>query len=259
MSESNYKKYTIQARRGIKGEAFFEALVSEYCIPHRITGPKDIGIDYICEWVYGDRPSGILFAVQVKTFSKESVTLRSKNNDKGLNGLSICEIRNSHLKINQETRDYWSGLGLPFYLFVIVEPSTCDGTPMLDCYYKRFTDTLTSNDPVDENTFFYQKFYHANQGSSFFAFSNTEKKVGGFARDLFIDYVRCCYHKGIIITLDPKTIGLEQFPSRAVFVDLFKSYSNQICSAYKITKFFLNEIGYDTNKSDHAFAAEGMK
>ena len=46
MSEEEYKKYTLQARRGIKGEAFFEALISDYCIPHQIVGPKDIGIDY---------------------------------------------------------------------------------------------------------------------------------------------------------------------------------------------------------------------
>jgi len=71
MASDDYKKYTIQAKRGIKGEAFFELLVSDYSLPHQVVGPKDIGIDYFCEWVYGDRPTGILYAVQVKTFSEE--------------------------------------------------------------------------------------------------------------------------------------------------------------------------------------------
>ncbi len=57
MTDSGYKKYTAQAKAGIKGESFFEALVSDYSLPHHIVGLKDIGIDYICEWVYGDKPT----------------------------------------------------------------------------------------------------------------------------------------------------------------------------------------------------------
>jgi hypothetical protein len=70
--ENIYKKYTIQAKTCVKGEAFFESLLSDYCIPHKVTGTKDIGIDYFCEWVYENKPSGVLFAVQVKTFSEKS-------------------------------------------------------------------------------------------------------------------------------------------------------------------------------------------
>ncbi|MGH8067350.1 MAG: hypothetical protein ACRERE_19385 [Candidatus Entotheonellia bacterium] len=66
IDNESYKRYTIQAKRWIKGEAFFEALISDYSLPHHIVSPKDVGIDYICEWVYGDRPTGILYAVQVK-------------------------------------------------------------------------------------------------------------------------------------------------------------------------------------------------
>ena len=76
MVDSDYKKYTAQAKAAIKGEAFFETLVSDYSVPHRIKGPKDVGIDYICEWVYGDKPTGILYAVQVKTFSSQNVKPR---------------------------------------------------------------------------------------------------------------------------------------------------------------------------------------
>jgi len=77
MTNSDYKKYTAQAKAAIKGEAFFEALISDYSIPHHVVGLKDVGIDYFCEWVYGDKPTGILYAVQVKTLSKRSVRLES--------------------------------------------------------------------------------------------------------------------------------------------------------------------------------------
>ena len=68
MTDSDYEKYTAQAKAGIKGEAFFEALVSDYSIPHHILGLKDVGIDYLCEWVYGDKPTGILRGSGKDTF-----------------------------------------------------------------------------------------------------------------------------------------------------------------------------------------------
>jgi hypothetical protein len=36
-------------------------------------GSKDLGIEYIGEWVYGNRPTGILYAVQVRTLSQKNV------------------------------------------------------------------------------------------------------------------------------------------------------------------------------------------
>src|SRR5438034_9967015 len=73
MTDGDHKKYTERARRGIKGEAFFESLVVEHAIPHRIARQNDLGIDFLCEWVYGDRPTGILFLAQVKTTSDDVV------------------------------------------------------------------------------------------------------------------------------------------------------------------------------------------
>jgi hypothetical protein len=67
MADDDYKKYTESARRGIKGEAFFESLVVDHAIPHRIARQNDLGIDFLCEWIYGDCPKGILFLAQVKT------------------------------------------------------------------------------------------------------------------------------------------------------------------------------------------------
>ena len=91
MADDDYKKYTESARRGIKGEAFFESLVVDHAIPHRIARQNDLGIDFLCEWTYQDRPSGILFLAQVKTTTSDVVksefVCRSR-----LNGLNMYTL-----------------------------------------------------------------------------------------------------------------------------------------------------------------------
>ena len=52
------------------GEAFVESILSEYAIVHKIDGSKDVGLDMLCEWVKGESPTQILFAIQVKTTRK---------------------------------------------------------------------------------------------------------------------------------------------------------------------------------------------
>lgn len=69
------KSYTNQAKKWIKGEAFFESLISEYAIPHKIIMPKDLGVDFICEWVHGEKPTGVLFLAQVKTISGKATKI----------------------------------------------------------------------------------------------------------------------------------------------------------------------------------------
>jgi hypothetical protein len=170
MTDCDYKKYTAQAKAAVKGEAFFEALVSDYSVPHHIVGSKDIGIDYICEWVYGDRPTGTLYAVQVRTLSDRSV-----------------------------------------------KPA------------------LTTARTQDE-----EDFYKVNEGTTFLAFSDPQSKRYGFARDLFIDTMRCSYSKGSISYLSPRTLGLEQFPEEdAVFGDLFEEYSESILRTYQKTREYI--------------------
>ena len=61
------KQYTSEARRGIKGEAFFETLIVDHAIPHRIARQNDLGVDFLCEWTHGERPCGVLFTAQVKS------------------------------------------------------------------------------------------------------------------------------------------------------------------------------------------------
>jgi hypothetical protein len=229
--QSNYKHHTIQAKTGIKGEAFFELLLVDYALPHRIVGSKDIGIDYICEWTYGDRPTGILFAAQIKTFSEKSAKPTFIDIHQTHNGLERYQICNGKLQIDHRTLNYWKGLSIPIFLFAIVVNSR---NQRMDCFYRRYTPLLTtdSTDPCGE---YHEGFYRANEGSQFYAFKDNDKKTQGFARDLFIDHVRCSYAKGLLMYLDPRIMGLNQFQSDAVFGDLFKEYEKLIRVTYEQT------------------------
>lgn len=243
MNQDTYKKYTLQAKRGIKGEAFFESLISEYSIPHSIVGPKDVGVDYICEWVHGYEPTGILFAVQIKTFSEETASPKFVEVEARLNGLQKYMISNPHLKIDKKTLHYWKGLGMPVYLFAIVQTTDNTGHENMDCYYKRFTQVLTTGTKQDG-----LGFYKVNRGMSFIAFADEHKKIQGFARDLFIDYIRWSYHKGSITYLNPRSIGLNQFPEEnSLFQDMVKEYREQVCATYSRTRDFLEMFCRDSD------------
>ena len=229
---SKYKKYTAQAKAGIKGEAFFESIVSDYSIPHHITGPTDIGIDYICEWVYGDKPSGILYAVQVKTLSGKNAKPKILGINKGLNELSKFDIKNDKLHIDKNTLEYWRGFGIPVYLFAVIYSDSSDQGEKIDCYYKRFVRVLTT--PASQEDEF---FYKVNDSATFLAFANQESKRFGFARDLFIDLIRCSYYKGSISYISPRTLGLDQFPEEdTVFGELFDEYRENISKTIEQTK-----------------------
>ena len=247
MNNDTYKKYTIQAKRGIKGEAFFESLVSDYSLPHRIVGPKDLGIDYICEWVYGDRPTGILYAVQIKTFTQKTAKPQFVEIDRKLNGLHKYRIANPNLTIDEKTLHYWQGLGMPVYLFAIVQTSADTGDrERLDCYYKRFTRVLTTNTKQEE-----LDFYKVNDGTSFIAFADPNERKLGFARDLFIDYIKWSYYKGSIVYLKPRTIGLNQFAADdSVFIDILREYSERVCFTYTKTRDFLEKYCQSKNEKE---------
>lgn len=235
MGNGDYKKYSKQAKAGIKGEAFFETLVSDYSLPHHIVGGKDLGIDYICEWVYGDKPTGILYAVQVKTISAKNITLEVLGPDSSNNKLNKFRIKRGNPIIKERTLQYWRGLGMPVYLFVIVYAES-EGEPgSLNCYYKRYTSLLTS----DKRQEYEEIFYQVNNGASFLAFADKDnKKKYGFARDLYIDLMRYSYYKGSISYILPQTLGLQQFPDSEdkVFSELFEEYREKISYTYTKTK-----------------------
>ncbi|HSP87049.1 MAG TPA: DUF4365 domain-containing protein [Ignavibacteriaceae bacterium] len=237
MNKGDYKKYTRQAKISIKGESFFGSLVSDYCIPHQIVGSKDIGLDYICEWVYDEKPTGVLFAVQIKTFSEETAKPKLIEECNKYNHLKEYEIKNSNLNIDEKTLFYWKGFGIPIYLFAICFNAQGD----LDCYYKRFTPVLTKEADL-KNINYHSDYYKINDGHKFLAFQDAEKRTLGFARDLFIDYTRCNYSKGSIIYLNPRNIGLNQFPEGNIFPDLFEEYKEEIIATYEKTRTYLESL-----------------
>ena len=242
MTNNEYKQVTAQAKATIKGEAFFESLVSDYSLPHHIVGSKDIGIDYICEWVYGDRPSGILYAAQVKTFSRQNVRIDDRGPDQR-NQLRGYSIKHDFLEIDARTQRYWRGLGIPVYLFVVLYSESQSHGGRLDCYYQRFTPMLTTDATQDQ-----ADFYKVNDGTTFLAFADQSTRTGGFARDLFVDLMRCSYSKGFISYISPRIIGLEQFPEEdAVFIELFGEYRETIRITYDKTRRFLEHSGLTTS------------
>ena len=233
-------KYAANAKTCIKGEAFFESLIAEYAIPHHIEGPKDIGVDYICEWANGDAPTGILFAAQVKTYE---VKKKSAPKSMGVinpthNALEAFSICNTNLTIKQSTLDYWTGLGLPAYLFVVA--LTKGGRSL---YYKRYSRILIDHiDPKGEH------FYRVDDNAHRFkAFAKEETRVQGFqgfARDLFVDLMRWSYSKGSIAWVNPRKLGLLQFPEEEnVFDEFVETYKLQITETYSNMKKHLKKHG----------------
>jgi len=246
MAKREYKKYTIKAKRGIKGEAYFESLISDYSIPHRVSGSKDVGIDYFCEWVFGDMPTGVLFAAQIKTFSEDNITKKYRGVAKEFNGLSKYRIANSLLKISRKTLEYWKGLAIPIFLFVVTVKTKSKGES-LNCYYKRYTPSLSSNKKL-KGAEFYEEFFKVNKNNTFLAFKDPVRRTQGFARDLFIDHIRWNYCKGSIAYLNPIHIGLNQFPEDNIFPEFFNQYKVPILETYAKTQSYLVDLTKNINK-----------
>jgi hypothetical protein len=236
-AEEDYKHFAETAKRAIKGEAFFESLVIEYSIPIQVIGLKDVGIDYICQWVVDDKPTEVLFAAQVKTFSSKTAKPEMVGKDQN-NGLEEYRIPNSNFKLNKKDLAYWMTLGMPAYMFAIYDEGS-----KLTCYYKRFSRHLTvRNLEID----FKAEFYRVSDHNEFLAFADPERKCGGFARDLFIDYIRWTYSRGLLTYLNPRRVGLEQFSEgidkSIVFVDILKPYLPEIRKAYRHTEILLKHL-----------------
>jgi hypothetical protein len=211
MADSEYKKYAQKVRRGIKGEAFFESLMVDHAIPHRIARQNDLGVDFLCEWTYGDRPTGILFSAQVKSTTSEQVKRELVGRSR-LNSLDEYVLHGAK-SIDEKTISYWKGLGLPAFLFLIIEDKS-SGVPRLDCFHKRYTPLLDGRAGPNEHDGT-KSYYQVNSGSQFLAFANAETEVGGFARDLIIDYFRLSYSKGQVVQITPNQLGFWPFPYKS--------------------------------------------
>jgi Domain of unknown function (DUF4365) len=207
MLAPDYKQYTEAARRGIKGEAFFESLIVDCAIPHRIARQNDLGVDFLCEWIHSDRPTGILFSAQVKATTSDTVQTSHVGKSQ-LNLLEEYTLTGAE-KVDERTINYWKGLGLPSFLFYVIEKP--DG--QLECYHKRYTPILDGRpDSIDETGS--KRFYKVSNVQRFLAFADRENEVGGFVRDLIIDYVRLSYSKGQIVQPTPSQLGFWPFRNK---------------------------------------------
>ena len=203
-------------RIGNRGEAFLEFIMSKRCLMHKIVGYKDVGIDYICEWLNGNIPSRILFGIQVKTSERNDIELISKGINRGLNELEKFLIKPLPFKIEPKTFTYWEGLEIPLYLFSIIKNNENN----FDCYYLRLTPILhkINNDKFKEIK--ESVFFKANKNSDFIDLVKKERMSGGFVRDLFIDSVRCSYQNGNISYRNPKDFGLDNWHEDNIFQEV---------------------------------------
>lgn len=227
-------KYSTNLQKSNKGEAFLMSLLAGYALANRIAGANDVGLDFLCEWVYSGDPSGLLFAIQVKTTSSEIVDIIADRIDNGLSNLKKFTIKNKksqklYPQIKYKTLKYWKNFEIPIYLFMVVEK----GIDKYDCYYKRYTPILHKKDmrKAEKNELFHKVY---SSGGKFLTYSDFKKQIGGFVRDLFIDYIRCKYYKGHLAYINPRKIGLNQFPEKyVVFADLYKEYKAKIDTTYR--------------------------
>lgn len=247
MTKVDYKQFTPEAKKQIKGEGFFEALISTCTIPHKAVAPKDLGIDYFCEWAPEDRPTGILFGAQVKSSSEDKGKPKQVGWVKGEDDTELLryDIPNEYLRIGKSTLRYWEKLGIPVYLFAIIESkSESDGKKNLTCYYKRYTPHLHKK---DKNFRALKAFYKVSESVEFQTYKYPERKLKGFARDLYIDYLRCCYIKGTMPYVNPTEFGVggyDHFKEGTYITEfLLNDYKEEILTTFLRTKAQLEHAG----------------
>ena len=223
---SNLKTKLPQVRKsfriGNKGEAYLEFIMSKHCLMHKIAGYKDVGIDYLCEWLVGDGPTRILFGVQVKTSDIDNIKLEHLGRNKGLNGLEKHRFTKTipSWNISTNTINYWFGFEIPLYLFFVLKSNLS-----FNCYYQRLTPILHKKDQIkaveEIQNYKNNELYKANDDESeFLAIIDRGRQDGGFARDLFFDSVRCSYYTGSLNYRGSREFGLNGWEGSGTYVDI---------------------------------------
>lgn len=218
-------KYPKSKQLGNKGESFFESLISDYALVHKIDGSKDVGVDFLCEWVHDENPTRLLFGVQVKTRSR-IIMSKVVGDTKNL----LEQFTVSSIKIKKTTLDYWRGFDFPIFLFLV---KIQNNKP--DCFYKRYTPILhNKSKELDE------KFYKVigEEGFLAYKYKKDHERDGGFCRDLFIDHLRCQHNKGMLSGIDPKDIGLKYYQKDVPYKDVFDHYKDKIKKTFQKYKEF---------------------
>jgi len=180
---------------------------------HKIDSSKDVGLDFLCEWVYGIKPTQLLFGVQVKTRDNKSFKFINKRSK-----LNLLPEYKSSFTIKEDTLDYWRGFDFPVFLFVI-NINNKD----INCFYKRYTPILHKKEKENE-----AKFYKVNDKNDFLAFVPEKNFCGGFCRDLFFDHLRCQHNKGMLSGINPEDLGLSHWKLDALYKGVFDNYRKQI-------------------------------
>ena len=226
-SHTRLPKVPISFRIGNRGEAYLEFIMSKHCLMHKIAGYKDIGIDYLCEWLVGDSPTRILFGIQVKTSDMSGVELKHLGRHKNMNGLEKFKFSKTipNWDINSNTINYWFGFEIPIYLFFVLKNNSD-----FKCYYQRLTPILHKKDKekaVEEiQNYKNNEIYKANDENSEFRAivdrrgKDGRGKDGGFARDLYFDSVRCSYYTGSVKYRNSLEFGLKGWEGDGIYVDI---------------------------------------
>jgi hypothetical protein len=196
--------------------------MSKHCLMHKIAGYKDVGIDYLCEWLVGDSPTRILFGVQVKSSDTSHVELEHLGTNRQYNGLEKYRFTktNPSWEIKEKTINYWFGFEIPLYLFFILRSNSS-----FNCYYQRLTPILHKGDiqkaVVEIQNYKSNELYKANDDKNEFrAIIDRGGQDGGFARDLFFDSVRCSYFTGSVKYRDAHEFGLKGWGGNNAYVDI---------------------------------------
>ena len=228
------KKYIVSQQLANRGESFVENILSGYALPHKIDTSKDLGLDFICEWVHGENPTQLLFGIQVKTRSTPTVTAVNPAVSR-LNGLDQFEISFDGDVFNQDTLDYWRGFNFPVFLFLV----HLNGAT-LECYYKRYTPILhDSAKPTEE---YFYKVYKENQFLAFVDRSGSDyPKTGGFCRDLFFDHLRCEHSKGMLSGIDPVQLGLVGYTDGSLYEGVYNKYKPKMRETFEKYKKLVDQ------------------
>jgi len=216
--------YLKSKQKGNKGEALVESVLSEHAIVHKIDGSKDVGIDMICEWVNGEKPTQLMFGIQVKTLNIKLELKRKKSR------LNFLEEYKGSVAIKQTTLDYWKGFDFPVFIFLVDLKTS-------NIYYKRYTSIVHCLIKHTE-----EPFYLVTKDNKFQAYIEGEKHTWGFCRDLFFDHLRCQHNKGMLSGIDPNDLGLRGWSKEALYKGVFDQYKDKIRVTYnkyqKWSKYF---------------------
>jgi len=224
------KKHTTRNQLAIKGEAFVDSMLAGHALAHKIDRSKDLGLDFICEWLNRETPTGLLFGIQVKTRSAPTVIAGNPLVSR-LNGLDQFKIKFDGDKIDRRTLDYWRGFSFPVFVFLV----HMDGG-IADCYYKRYTPILHSSAKPEE-----EYFYKVWKDAQFLALVKRPSYVGtgGFCRDLFFDHLRCEHNKGMLSGIDPAKLGLNGYKEDTLYEGVYNQYEPKIEETFrKYQRFF---------------------